>query len=220
MHWASWGKSWSQDALCLSQFFPSWCGDKLDVWHDDRSFGKLSLSCEVCHLCSAMPTVTNLCVLLFQGTTTGWLTLTMTTMPSPTPAAAWRRTAPVTMATPWSSRATPAASPQPSSALCAKSRRKSACLASSSLCFSQVLWLISKLTESHSRWLHLLFMWQNTQLFFFSNIFLMLDLIGKELQRENHTRTRGWVCSLKIATYQNPLWWNWYVTRWRSTLLL
>lgn len=145
MHWALWGKSWSPDTLCLSQFFPSWCGDKLDMWNNYRSFGKLSLPCEACPLPADRPTsallcpLCEICVLVFQGTTTGWLTLTMITMPSPTPAAAWRRMAPVMMATPWSSRATPVASPQPSNASCARSRKKSACLDSSSLCFSQVL---------------------------------------------------------------------------------
>lgn len=28
----------------------------------------------------------------------------------------------------------------------------------------------------------------------------------------------GWLCSLKISTYRNPIYWNWYATRRRSAL--
>ncbi len=76
--------------------------------------------------------------LLRQATTTGSLTQTTTTMPSPMPAAARRTMEAARTATPWSSPATPVASPLPSRESSAKNRRKSAWPESSSLCCSPV----------------------------------------------------------------------------------
>ena len=67
-----------------------------------------------------------------QATTIGWSTPTMTTTPSPTPAAPWRRTAAARTATPSSSPGTPVACHQPSSASSVRSRRTSAWPESSS----------------------------------------------------------------------------------------
>lgn len=73
-----------------------------------------------------------------QVITTGSSTQTTTTTPSPMHAAHWKMTALVMTAMPWCSPGTPAACPQPSSAMCARNRRKSACWDSSNLCCSQV----------------------------------------------------------------------------------
>ena len=75
---------------------------------------------------------------LCQVTTTGSLTPTMTTTPSPTPAAAWRTTGAARTDTLWSSHVTPAASRPPSRNSSAKSKRRSAWLESSSPCCSPV----------------------------------------------------------------------------------
>lgn len=72
----------------------------------------------------------------YQVTTTGWLTQTMTTMPSPMPAAPKRMMGAVRTVIPLSSPGTPVASLPPSSASSVRSRMISAWPGSSSLCCS------------------------------------------------------------------------------------
>lgn len=86
------------------------------------------------HITSFLLTQANILVFFLsnQATTIGWSTPTMTTTPSPTPAAPWRRTAAARTATPSSSPGTPVACHQPSSASSVRSRRTSAWPESSS----------------------------------------------------------------------------------------